>query len=189
MEQSSAKEPLPFQRVKRRRLERLKRLREHGYKDYAEYMGSPAWAKTKARYRQAEHLPQVCMCGAHELLQLHHKTYDRVCEEELEDLTPLCRRCHVLVHQLERQGIVMLDFEGLYDEARADDYRPAEDERKRAAHEEYRRLEDPMPTAIAFVLACNRLRGMGVAPRRELKMMQRMTKAIEHRCDVKAQRC
>lgn len=86
MEQSSAKEPPPFQRVKLRHIERLKRLREHGYEDYAEYMRSPEWAKIKARYRRAEHLPQVCMCGAHESLQLHHKTYERVCAEDLEDL-------------------------------------------------------------------------------------------------------
>lgn len=103
--------------VRRRRIERAVRLRELGFDSYLAYLRSPHWARVKARYRASD-LPQECMCGETEV-DLHHCTYERVGAERLDDLRPLCRRCHNAVHVLERRGDVGLDLAGLYDRARA----------------------------------------------------------------------
>lgn len=49
-------------------------------------------------------------------------TYERVGDEELADLTPLCQPCHAIVHTLERRGEMGLDFAGLVNEQRARRY-------------------------------------------------------------------
>lgn len=72
----------------------------------------------KARYR-ASALPQDCICGETERVQMHHVTYERVGEEALPDLTPLCPTCHAMIHALESRGEIGLDFSGLVNEQRA----------------------------------------------------------------------
>lgn len=96
-------------------------LRQLGYRDYDEYLRSPEWAEVKRRYRASD-LPQDCFCGETEGLHLHHLTYERVGREQLDDLTPLCPRCHSMVHVLERRGDIALDLKGLVSERRAKRY-------------------------------------------------------------------
>lgn len=96
-------------------------LRRLGYKDYADYLRSPHWATIKAAYRASE-LPQTCQCGEAERLQLHHTTYERLGQERLEDLTPLCPECHTMIHVLERRGDIGLDMDGLESAERAKAY-------------------------------------------------------------------
>jgi 5-methylcytosine-specific restriction endonuclease McrA len=70
-----------------------------GYKSYRHYLTAAHWQDVKARYRASD-LPQACFCGE-DVVDLHHLTYERIGAEELDDLAPLCRRCHQLVHALE----------------------------------------------------------------------------------------
>lgn len=84
--------------------ERDQKLRALGFSSYADYIASPVWVATRSRYRASD-LPQDCqLCGADEIIQLHHRTYERVGEELLTDLVPLCPTCHVLVHTLRKRG-------------------------------------------------------------------------------------
>jgi hypothetical protein len=93
----------------------LKRL---GYSGYNAYLASPAWRAVRFRY--IEERPWIChVCGKTEKLYLHHRTYERVGQEQLDDLMPLCDPCHGLVHSLEREGRASLDFQGVIDEERA----------------------------------------------------------------------
>lgn len=112
-----APESTPFHvqvRIERREAA-LKRL---GHSSYAVYLASNAWRGIRLRY--IEERPWIChVCGKTENLHLHHRTYERVGREELDDLMPLCDPCHGLVHALERKGRVRLDFEGVIDETRA----------------------------------------------------------------------
>jgi hypothetical protein len=92
-------------------------LQRLGYKNYAQYLRAPHWQDVKDRYRASD-LPQACFCGE-ETVDLHHMTYERIGAENLDDLAPLCRSCHQLVHVLERRKEVSLDLDGLCDAERA----------------------------------------------------------------------
>lgn len=86
------------------------RLRRLGYPDYQSYIGSPEWASTRSRYWEDPDTLKTCaVCGTTEALALHHRTYDRVGAEHLDDLTPACPNCHRLIHELVRRG----DLNGL----------------------------------------------------------------------------
>lgn len=91
----------------------LARLRDLGHQTYESYLKSRHWARVRHLYRSSR--PWVCLCGEHDRLQLHHKTYVRIGAERLDDLQPLCDRCHSLVHQLEREGLLEIDLDGFFD--------------------------------------------------------------------------
>lgn len=135
----------PPKHVRDRRSQRRSKLLKLGYTNYAEYMRSPHWKAVKARYRASD-LPQDCICGEQDV-QLHHMTYERIGREELTDLTPLCARCHALVHVLEFRGEITLDFVGFFDSGRAAEGRRAlrafaeEQERQRREHIEAQQRE------------------------------------------------
>lgn len=84
--------------------------REAHRQRYAGYMRSPAWYRRRYQWAEEEAglLPAggtiVCLgCGKPWKLKqddLHHITYDRLGAEEHEDLWPLCRGCHTLIHDL-----------------------------------------------------------------------------------------
>lgn len=45
---------------------------------------------------------ECAVCGEKNThLQLHHKTYERIGNESVNDLIPLCENCHKLVHKAE----------------------------------------------------------------------------------------
>lgn len=93
-------------------------LQALGYGSYDDYLASAAWRAVRDRYR--EERPWLCnVCGEAESLHLHHRTYERVGQEDLDDLMPLCRGCHELVHTLEARGLAGLDFEAVIDRERA----------------------------------------------------------------------
>jgi len=87
------------------------RLQRLGFSDYGAYLNSSRWKHTRARYWSDPNTSKVCsVCGTAELpLPLHHRSYERVGNERLEELTPVCPTCHQLVHALERRG----DLDGL----------------------------------------------------------------------------
>jgi hypothetical protein len=89
-----------------------------GFPDYPAYLRSPHWKAKRADYRCSSQ-PQECICGETESLQLHHMTYDRIGDEALTDLTPLCGSCHNMIHELERRGDIGLDLTGFVNEERA----------------------------------------------------------------------
>lgn len=124
--------------VESRSFRRHRRLRQLGYGDYRDYLLSPAWSDVKRRYRQSD-LPQMCGCGATTELEMHHKTYERVGEERLEDLAPMCSPCHRVLHVLEARGEIGLEFDPLRDDARAAAYTVLEQARVEKARGEYLR--------------------------------------------------
>lgn len=118
------------------------RLQALGFADYSEYLRSPEWRGVKARYIASD-LPQTCICGEIEV-DMHHLTYERVGQERITDLMPLCRTCHEMVHDLERRRKIGLDLAGLEDERRAEHRRAqtrveqsAEDRRRLMAREAF----------------------------------------------------
>lgn len=96
----------PVASGRERRWRRDNLLRSLGYENYAEYIGSPQWSAVRRRY-YAEREYKCALCPTAESLVLHHRTYDRVGGEELDDLIPLCPPCHGFVHGLERDGYIL----------------------------------------------------------------------------------
>jgi len=71
--------------------------------EYLEYLRSPAWRATRQRYRDSRLTWRCHCCGDTDgHLDLHHKTYKRFGRERLSALVPLCRPCHMAVHDLVR---------------------------------------------------------------------------------------
>ena len=49
-----------------------------------------------------------CMiCNSTKKLQVHHRTYERVGREQMNDLVPLCESCHTLFHY--KMGLVPME--------------------------------------------------------------------------------
>ena len=84
--------------------ERDQKIRALGYSDYTEYVASAVWGSTRMRYRKSGRSLDCFLCGFDGGTLLHHKTYERVGEELLDDLVPLCAPCHKMVHDLHREG-------------------------------------------------------------------------------------
>lgn len=79
--------------------EEVKRLRAM---PYADYLQTPHWKQIRAMaLHQANYRCQLC--NGKEKLQVHHRTYERLGCEWLEDLTVLCRGCHELFHQSRKK--------------------------------------------------------------------------------------
>lgn len=66
--------------------------------EYKKYLNSSHWKEVKARYRQSKLIQECYICGSKNKIHLHHKSYKRIGNENLNDLIPLCEKCHSLVH-------------------------------------------------------------------------------------------
>lgn len=66
--------------------------------DYAEYLQSDVW-KSKAAHARERDCNRCRLCNSPDNLQVHHRTYERIGHELLDDLTTLCDECHELYHK------------------------------------------------------------------------------------------
>lgn len=72
---------------------------------YEEYIRSTRWKRKREEYFRSGR-PKFCQgCKDKSIRQihLHHKTYDRLGNEDLDDLVPVCEACHAMIH--ERHGM------------------------------------------------------------------------------------
>ncbi len=68
-----------------------------GFNSYQEYLMSQYW-KDKRDFI-LEHFGNKCIeCGTEKGLNVHHKNYDSVGNENTEDVTVLCFKCHKEEH-------------------------------------------------------------------------------------------
>lgn len=126
--------------ARERRLERL------GFRDYTAFLKSACWSETRSAYWTNPDTQKVCaVCGTNEPpLPLHHRTYDRVGEERLDDLTPVCLTCHSMIHALEHRGDLPgldADLGILSDPIRAAAYRQLGADRRQESAEAKDHLE------------------------------------------------
>ncbi len=72
-----------------------------GY-SYKLYLKSEAW-KLK-RLQKLNSVGHSCqLCNSTDKLQIHHRTYERVYNEDLNDLTVLCSKCHYKFHKKRKK--------------------------------------------------------------------------------------
>jgi len=74
---------------------------------YATYMDSPAWFDRRrswiGEWAQVSGTEPSCLVCGGTWSDLHHRSYDRLGQEQTNDLIPLCRDCHDQLHaRLER---------------------------------------------------------------------------------------
>lgn len=81
-------------------LERLvERLTSQANVQYGQYICSPDWKRRREWAMQSG--GRCCAtCSSTKRLEVHHKTYERLGAERLEDLIVLCQACHRAVHRL-----------------------------------------------------------------------------------------
>lgn len=64
--------------------------------NYSSYLQSEHWEKARKYVLDSN---SVCeFCGNKYNLNVHHKTYANIGDEEVDDLIVLCKRCHGLIH-------------------------------------------------------------------------------------------
>lgn len=73
---------------------------------YPQYLETAHWRQFKERYRASKR-PRCCMICGDRRYELHHITYDRVGQELLADVVPLCRGHHARAHKRERAGVLL----------------------------------------------------------------------------------
>jgi hypothetical protein len=74
-----------------------------GFASYGDYLLSPHWLAFKDRFFAAR--KRRCFaCRKRQGIELHHITYNRIGAERLDDVVPLCGRCHDRVHHLIASG-------------------------------------------------------------------------------------
>jgi hypothetical protein len=68
---------------------------------YRAYLRTAAWRqKREAALERADRRCQIC--NSAQRLDAHHRTYERIYNEQPNDLTVLCRKCHDLFHHTPR---------------------------------------------------------------------------------------
>ena len=80
-----------------------KRIQELKAMPYSEYLLTPEWqTKREQALERARHRCQLCNSAEH--LNVHHRTYERLGNEDIEDLTVLCKACHEHFHVPASRG-------------------------------------------------------------------------------------
>lgn len=74
------------------------RIRRNWHEEYPKYLASPEWKQRRKLVMQG--CGSRCRCG-HPATEVHHKTYDRVGAEDLDDLEGVCSECHQDIHRIE----------------------------------------------------------------------------------------
>lgn len=84
-----------------------KRLKQLGFTTYQSYLASDLWHKFKEIYFSSS-MPRTCMGCRNSIVMLHHITYQRLGEERLSDVIPLCFKCHRKVHRFHDSTLTPL---------------------------------------------------------------------------------
>ena len=63
--------------------------------NYLSYLQSPEWQQLRTR-AMAHYGGSCVICNSRDNLQVHHRTYERLGQELITDVTVLCDRCHEL---------------------------------------------------------------------------------------------
>lgn len=78
--------------------------------NYKEYLQTEHWQLK--REQALKYFNYECSaCGTKFNLNVHHKRYDNLFEEKIEDLAVFCKRCHNNFHERDNQGNSLADRE------------------------------------------------------------------------------
>lgn len=83
-----------------------KRIIELRSMPYGEYLKTREWAEKREQALERDRR-RCRLCNTYDNLQVHHRTYQRRGNEDLDDLTTLCKSCHEHFHQKVEQDEIM----------------------------------------------------------------------------------
>ncbi len=67
---------------------------------YSDYLSSEHWKSYKEKRRAKKKRPEMCrMCFSLGETDTHHRTYERIGHEWIDDTVLLCRECHSFIHK------------------------------------------------------------------------------------------
>ena len=70
------------------------------YYSYHKYLQSNHWKKKRQDFLESKLYKNGCeICNSTKKINIHHKTYKRIGNEKLNDLTALCEECHLKLHE------------------------------------------------------------------------------------------
>tara|TARA_B100001175_G_C19164664_1_gene474561 strand:- start:187 stop:528 length:342 start_codon:yes stop_codon:yes gene_type:complete len=69
---------------------------------YRTYLQSDDWKKKRAKKRSKK--LRCAICAAKHNIDIHHLNYRNLTDVKQSDLRRYCRRCHSIVHELEKRG-------------------------------------------------------------------------------------
>ncbi len=81
--------------------------------EYSEYLNSEAWKK-KRMQRLAIAKFRCAACTNNKAVQVHHLTYERIFDEDMADLLPLCAEHHSLAESLIAKGYLTRNGDVLF---------------------------------------------------------------------------
>lgn len=88
---------------------------------YQKYLQSPEWAaKRRQILDRDKHKCQTCLSGREVRLEVHHKSYEHLGNEPLEELITLCNICHDAITSSNRWRRYVLGHESY--EVKGEDY-------------------------------------------------------------------
>src|SRR5438105_12217028 len=73
---------------------------------YPEYLKTPEWDEKRESVLDRDDY-RCRLCNSDEKLQIHHRTYIRRGNEDLNDLTTLCESCHEHFHKKQSHDDIM----------------------------------------------------------------------------------
>jgi len=74
-------------------------------REYQKYLRSVDWKEKRAEKRSKR--LRCAICASTENIHIHHLNYRNLTDVKQSDLRRLCRRCHFLIHELEKEGKIV----------------------------------------------------------------------------------
>lgn len=66
---------------------------------YSDYLLTDHWKELSNKRKSIDGY-KCTVCGSTENLNVHHKTYKNIGNEDIDDVITLCHECHVIVHRV-----------------------------------------------------------------------------------------
>jgi hypothetical protein len=84
-----------------------------GFPNYQAYLSSGHWYRMK-RIIHKKYSDRCNVCAGTKDFRVHHRTYDRIGREEINDLVLLCAKCHGETHKLANTGVPLMRADLVY---------------------------------------------------------------------------
>lgn len=75
-----------------------RQLQKFGFASLKDYYLSYQWQEKRSRFKKAKKKMLCYCCNSPHRLELHHQTYERLCEEYHDDVVWVCDECHEQIH-------------------------------------------------------------------------------------------